>query len=126
MMALLGILNLVQRAYKTIRRGEQKNSEDKSCQTEDREINRTGSTSSGHGGAAASLARMPERMPQENQHTELRRRPQLEDRVLIIGSGQRFHNQGCGMVRANVQRVRGVSRSQALRSGLTPCQQCGG
>ena len=130
-MAVLGILSLLQRAYDAIAYRTVQRTVDRSCQTESRPTRtdesqkgkgqgKTNTAPSGHGGASEMSSES------SRTSTDVRRRSQLEDRVFIIGGGQRFHNESCGMVRANLSRVRGVSRREALRAGLTNCQQCGG
>ena len=123
MMALLSIVNLVQRAYNAIVCTRNRMS-DKSFQTEG-EVNASSSTPCGHGGASESSTARAKSSTDSHTSGQVRRRP-LDDRVYLVGNGQRFHNEHCGMVRANMSRVRGVSRIQALRAGTTACQQCGG
>ena len=48
------------------------------------------------------------------------------DWVWIIGNGARYHRASCGMVRVQPRRTRYLARSEAIRRGYTPCQQCGG
>ena len=48
------------------------------------------------------------------------------DWVWIIGNGIRYHRASCGMVRVQSRRTRHLLRSDAIRSGYTACQQCGG
>ena len=109
---------------------ESKGTNSRSCQTGGRSTTdegregkgegKTNTTPSRHGGASEMATESA------SASTDMRRRSQPEDRVFIIGGGQRFHNQNCGMVRANIRRVRGVSRREAIQAGFTNCQQCGG
>ena len=132
-MAAFGILSLIQRAYTAVTCNAENRTDERSCQTEDKKTDsrscqaegrsttdeswegkgkgKTSTTPSLHGGAS-EMAAEPARAS-----TDVRRRSQPEDRVFIIGGG---------MVRANISRVRGVSRREALRAGLTNFQQCGG
>ena len=48
------------------------------------------------------------------------------DSVWIIGNSIRYHRAGCGMVRVQSRQTRHPLRSDAIRSGYTACQQCGG
>ena len=48
------------------------------------------------------------------------------DWVWIIGNGIRYHRASCGMVRVQSRRTRHLLRSDAIRSGYTERQQCGG
>lgn len=43
--------------------------------------------------------------------------------VYITRTGARYHKQGCSSLRRSSM---AVSRSQALKSGLSPCRRCGG
>ena len=129
-MAVLGILSLIQRAHAAVACIAEKRTDERSCQTESKGTNsrscqtggrsttdegregkgegKTNTTPSRHGGASEIATESA------SASTDMRRRSQPEDRVLIIGEGQRFHNQNCGMVRANIRRVKGVSRREAL------------
>eukprot|EP00435_Cladocopium_sp_Y103_P039764 s3333_g10.t1 len=52
-----------------------------------------------------------------------------QDRVYVIGNGEKYHKRTCGMVQAAMQRgnqVREVSRSHAILANYTACRQCGG
>ena len=102
------------RAHAAVACIAEKRTDERSCQTESKGAN------SRYGGASEMATESA------SASTDMRRRSQPEDRVFIIGGGQRFHNQNCGMVRANIRRVRGVSRREALQAGYTNCQQCGG
>ena len=43
--------------------------------------------------------------------------------VYITRTGHKYHKQGCSSLRRSSM---SVARSEAIKSGLTPCRRCGG
>ena len=54
------------------------------------------------------------------------RREPVDEFVLVIGQGVKYHRLNCGIANANVnrRRVREIRRSAALNAGCQPCKQC--
>lgn len=111
LLAFLGIMDVIRRIAGWTGTSTSASTSEKSCQTEEPH---RGERSVAHGGGSSS----------EPNQTQVRERSNTP--VWVIGNGQRYHSEACGMVRANLSRARTVSRIQAIRAGLTACQQCGG
>ena len=54
------------------------------------------------------------------------RREPVDEFVLVIGQGVKYHRLNCGIANANVnrRRVREIRRSAALNAGYQACKQC--